>query len=599
MATRQDELAGAAPAIVTPDPWEELRRFTDARIGLGHCGVSLPVKRWLEFRLAHARARDAVMTPLDEEQVRAGLAAHGLECLSLSSAVADRNEYLTRPDKGRRLSVASRQLLDAWMDAHPGSAPDVSVVICDGLSARAVHENAVPFASRFLEEAAAAGLSAAPVALVKFGRVAVGDDVVLDHIQKAAPDCPSVKNYISIGPKVPEGWCDFNAGIESAPPFVRPEVVNEPGDISLMYFTSGTSGEPKMVAHDFRYPLGHIITAKYWHNLDENSLHFTLADTGWGKAVWGKYYGQWIVGANVFVYDFEKFHPVDVLEMIHKFHITSFCAPPTVYRFLIREDVKKYDISSLKYCTNAGEALNPNVFERWYELTGIKLHEAFGQTETTATVGTYPWIEPRPGSMGKPNPGYDIDLITADGQVAEDGQQGEIIIRTHGRRPEGLFLGYYRDPELTHKNFHDGIYHTGDIAWRDEDGYYWFVGRKDDVIKSSGYRIGPFEVENALMKHEAVVECAVTGVPDEVRGMAVKATVVLSKEFADTPGIEYDVEYRGKEVPALVKDIQDFVKRTTAPYKYPRVIQFVRELPKTISGKIRRVEIRQKDNDRG
>ena len=428
--------------------------------------------------------------------------------------------------------------------------------------------------------------------------VAVGDDVVLDHIQKAAPDCPSVKNYISIGPKVPEGWCDFNAGIESAPPFVRPEVVNEPGDISLMYFTSGTSGEPKMVAHDFRYPLGHIITAKYWHNLDENSLHFTLADTGWGKAVWGKYYGQWIVGANVFVYDFEKFHPVDVLEMIHKFHITSFCAPRTVYRFLIREDVKKYDISSLKYCTNAGEALNPNVFERWYELTGIKLHEAFGQTETTATVGTYPWIEPRPGSMGKPNPGYDIDLITADGQVAEDGQQGEIIIRTHGRRPEGLFLGYYRDPELTHKNFHDGIYHTGDIAWRDEDGYYWFVGRKDDVIKSSGYRIGPFEVENALMKHEAVVECAVTGVPDEVRGMAVKATVVLSKEFADTPGIEYDVEYRGKEVPALVKDIQDFVKRTTAPYKYPRVIQFVHELPKTISGKIRRVEIRQKDGER-
>ena len=428
--------------------------------------------------------------------------------------------------------------------------------------------------------------------------VAVGDDVVLDHIQKAAPDCPSVKNYISIGPKVPEGWCDFNAGIESAPPFVRPEVVNEPGDISLMYFTSGTSGEPKMVAHDFRYPLGHIITAKYWHNLDENSLHFTLADTGWGKAVWGKYYGQWIVGANVFVYDFEKFHPVDVLEIIHKFHITSFCAPPTVCRFLIREDVKKYDISSLKYCTNAGEALNPNVFERWYELTGIKLHEAFGQTETTATVGTYPWIEPRPGSMGKPNPGYDIDLITADGQVAEDGQQGEIIIRTHGRRPEGLFLGYYRDPELTHKNFHDGIYHTGDIAWRDEDGYYWFVGRKDDVIKSSGYRIGPFEVENALMKHEAVVECAVTGVPDEVRGMAVKATVVLSKEFADTPGIEYDVEYRGKEVPALVKDIQDFVKRTTAPYKYPRVIQFVRELPKTISGKIRRVEIRQKDGER-
>lgn len=426
--------------------------------------------------------------------------------------------------------------------------------------------------------------------------VAVGDDVVLSHIVKAAPSCPTVQNYISIGPAVPKGWSDFNAGIESAPQFVRPQVVNEPGDISLMYFTSGTSGEPKMVAHDFRYPLGHIITAKYWHNLDENSLHFTLADTGWGKAVWGKYYGQWIVGANVFVYDFEKFHPVDVLAMIEKFRITSFCAPPTVYRFLIREDVKKYDISSLKYCTNAGEALNPNVFDRWYELTGIKLHEAFGQTETTATVGTYPWVEPRPGSMGKANPGYDIDLITADGTVAEDGQQGEIIIRTHGHKPDGLFLGYYRDPELTRQNFHDGIYHTGDIAWRDQDGYYWFVGRKDDVIKSSGYRIGPFEVENALMKHDAVVECAVTGVPDEVRGMAVKATVVLSKEYADAPGIAYDVEYRGKDVPALVKDIQDFVKRTTAPYKYPRVMQFVRELPKTISGKIRRVEIRQKDN---
>ena len=426
--------------------------------------------------------------------------------------------------------------------------------------------------------------------------VAVGDDVVLNHIQKAAPKCPSVKNYISIGPKVPEGWSDFNAGIESAPAFVRPEMQLGSDDISLMYFTSGTSGEPKMVAHDFRYPLGHIITAKYWHNLDENSLHFTLADTGWGKAVWGKYYGQWIVGANVFVYDFEKFKPVDVLEMIEKFHITSFCAPPTVYRFLIREDVKKYDISSLKYCTNAGEALNPNVFDRWFELTGIKLHEAFGQTETTATVGTYPWVEPRPGSMGKANPGYDIDLVTADGLVAEDGQQGEIIVRTHGYRPEGLFLGYYRDPELTHQNYHDDIYHTGDIAWRDEDGYYWFVGRKDDVIKSSGYRIGPFEVENALMKHEAVVECAVTGVPDEVRGMAVKATIVLSKEFENTPGIEFGVEYKGKEVPELVKDIQNFVKQTTAPYKYPRVVQIVHELPKTISGKIRRVEIRQKDN---
>jgi acetyl-CoA synthetase len=413
--------------------------------------------------------------------------------------------------------------------------------------------------------------------------VAVGDDIVLDHVKKAVPQCPTVKNLISTGPVVPEGWDDFNKGIEEAPAFVRPAHVNTNSDTSLMYFTSGTSGEPKMVAHDFLYPLGHIITAKYWHNLNENSLHFTLADTGWGKAVWGKYYGQWIVGANVFVYDFEKFKPVDVLEMIHKFHITSFCAPPTVYRFLIREDVKTYDLSSLKYCTNAGEALNPNVFDKWYELTGIKLHEAFGQTETTATVGTYPWVEPRPGSMGKANPGYDIDLITNDGRWAEEGEQGEIVIRTHGKKPVGLFKEYYRDPELTKEHYHDGIYHTGDIAWRDEDGYFWFIGRIDDVIKSSGYRIGPFEVESAIMKHPAVVECAVTGVPDDVRGMVVKATIVLSKE------------YKGKESPELIKDIQDFVKHTTAPYKYPRVVEFVDELPKTISGKIRRVEIRDRD----
>lgn len=414
--------------------------------------------------------------------------------------------------------------------------------------------------------------------------VAVGDDIVLDHIIRAQPKCPSVKNYISIGPKIPEGWDDFNKGIEEAPAFVRPAHVNSNDDISLMYFTSGTTGEPKMVAHDFTYPLGHIITAKYWHNLDENSLHLTLADTGWGKAVWGKYYGQWIVGANVFVYDFEKFKPVDLLEIFHKYHITSFCAPPTVFRFLIHEDVKHYDLSSLRYCTIAGEALNPSVFEEWYKLTGIKLMEAFGQTETTITVGTYPWVTPHPGSMGKRNPVYDIDLMTNDGRWAEDGEQGEIVVKTHGEHPVGLFKEYYRDPELTKEAYHDEIYHTGDVAWRDEDGYYWFIGRKDDVIKSSGYRIGPFEVESALMTHPAVVECAITGVPDEIRGQVVKATIVLAKE------------YKGKEGPDLIKEIQDHVKRTTAPYKYPRVVEFVDELPKTISGKIRRVEIRDKDH---
>ena len=412
--------------------------------------------------------------------------------------------------------------------------------------------------------------------------VAVGDDIVVQHINRALPQSPSVKRVISIGPEIPEGWEDFNRGCEEAPEFVHPEFVNDNDDISLMYFTSGTTGEPKMVAHTFTYPLGHIITAKYWHNLDEDSLHFTLADTGWGKAVWGKYYGQWLVGANVFVYDFEKFKPVDVLHMIHNYGITSFCAPPTVFRFLIREDLTQFDLSTLKYCTIAGEALNPSVYDEWYKLTGIKLMEAYGQTETTVTISTYPWVEPRPGSMGKKGPVYDIALLTSDGRWAEDGEEGEIVVKTHGKRPVGLFKEYYRDPELTHRQYHDDIYHTGDVAWRDEDGYYWFIGRKDDVIKSSGYRIGPFEVESALMTHPAVVECAITGVPDEIRGQVVKATIVLSKE------------YKGKEGPELVKEIQDHVKHTTAPYKYPRVVEFVDELPKTISGKIRRVEIRNK-----
>lgn len=412
--------------------------------------------------------------------------------------------------------------------------------------------------------------------------VTSGDEIVINHIEKAMPKCPSVKCLISTGPVVPEGWYDFNAEIEKAAPFVRPELANTNDDISLMYFTSGTTGEPKMVAHDFTYPLGHIITGSFWHNVKEDSLHLTLADTGWGKAVWGKLYGQWIAGANVFVYDFEKFEPVDVLYKIQEFGITSFCAPPTVFRFLIREDLTKFNISTLKYCTIAGEALNPKVFDDWYKLTGIKLMEGFGQTETTLTIATYPWVEPKPGSMGKKGPVYDIDLITADGRPAEDGEQGEIIVRTHGKKPLGLFKEYLHDPELTYEAYHDDIYHTGDVAWRDEDGYFWFVGRTDDVIKSSGYRIGPFEVESALMTHPAVVECAITGVPDEIRGQVVKATIVLAKDYKNRAG------------EALIKEIQDHVKRVTAPYKYPRIVEFVDELPKTISGKIRRVEIRNK-----
>ena len=414
--------------------------------------------------------------------------------------------------------------------------------------------------------------------------VAVGETVVLDHIKNALPKCPSVKSVISVGPEVYEGFEDFTKGIENAGEFVRPENVNTNNDISIIYFTSGTSGNPKMVAHDFTYPLGHIVTGSYWHNLTEESLHLTVADTGWGKAVWGKLYGQMIAGASIFVYDHEKFTPADMLKMIQEYKITSFCAPPTIFRFMIREDLTKYDLSSLKWATIAGEALNPSVYQEFYELTGIKLREGFGQTETTCTVLTTPWMEPKPGSMGKPNPAYNVDIVMGDGRSAEVGEQGEIIIRIdENNKPNGLFLGYYKDEARTKEAYHDGIYHTGDVAWKDEDGYFWFVGRNDDVIKSSGYRIGPFEVESALMSHDAVVECAITAVPDPIRGQVVKATIVLAADYKDKAG------------EALIKELQDYVKRVTAPYKYPRIIEFVNELPKTISGKIRRVEIREKD----
>ena len=416
--------------------------------------------------------------------------------------------------------------------------------------------------------------------------VVAGEEEITKHVLDAMPESPTVKTLVSIGPEVAEGFEDFHKGIENTAPFTRPKHANSNEDISLMYFTSGTTGNPKMVAHDFTYPLGHIVTGSYWHNLHSDSLHLTIADTGWGKAVWGKLYGQWIAGANVFVYDHEKFIPANMLQMIQDYGITSLCAPPTIFRFLIREDLSKYDLSSLKYCTIAGEALNPAVYVSFYKLTGIKLMEGFGQTETTPTVATFPWMEPKPGSMGVPNPQYDVDLIRPDGSPVEDGEQGQIVIRTCNGKPLGLFKEYYRDSERTKEAWHDGVYYTGDIAWRDEDGYLWFVGRADDVIKSSGYRIGPFEVESALMTHPAVVECAITGVPDEIRGQVVKATIVLAKD------------YREADKEALTKEIQDHVKNVTAPYKYPRIVEFVNELPKTISGKIRRVEIRDKDTNK-
>ncbi len=414
--------------------------------------------------------------------------------------------------------------------------------------------------------------------------IAVGEEPILSHINDSRAESPTIEMLISVGPVVPEGWLDFHKGIETAPAFTKIEKVNENTDPLIISFTSGTTGNPKMVMLDYVYPLAHIVTAKYWHNLHEDSLHLTIADTGWLKAVWGKLYGQWIVGACVFVYDHDKFTPVDMLAMIEKYRITSLCAPPTIFRFLIREDVSKYDLSSLEYCAIAGEALNPAVYEQFLKLTGVKLCEGYGQSETTLTIFTSPWTNPKPGSMGLPNPHYDIDLLTSDGRTAEAGEQGEIVIRTDKQYPVGLFKGYYRNEALTNEAWYDNIYYTGDVAWRDEDGFFWFVGRTDDVIKSSGYRIGPFEVESALMTHPAVVECAITGVPDEIRGQIVKATIILAKDYKDKAG------------EALIKEIQEHVKTVTAPYKYPRIIEFVNELPKTISGKIRRTEIREKDS---
>lgn len=416
--------------------------------------------------------------------------------------------------------------------------------------------------------------------------VCADDTYIIEQIRAALPKSPTVETVISIGETVHPDFHNWEKEWKQAPPFVRPKYVNTNEDTMLMYFTSGTSGEPKMVAHDFLYALGHITTGVYWHNLQEDSIHLTVADTGWGKAVWGKLYGQWFAGAVVFVYDHEKFNAPSLMRQMEKYHITSFCAPPTVYRFMIREDFSKYDLSALRYCTTAGEALNPAVYQKFFQLTGIQLMEGFGQTETTMTLGTFPWQTPKPGSMGKPNPQYDVQLLRSDDTQCEDGEKGEICIYIGNNKPIGLFKGYYRDQNLTLKIWHHGYYHTGDMAWRDQDGYYWFVGRSDDVIKSSGYRIGPFEVESALMTHPAVVECAITGVPDDIRGMVVKATVVLADEW------------KSKADDTLIKELQNHVKHETAPYKYPRVIEFVNELPKTISGKIRRVEIREKDNQK-
>jgi acetyl-CoA synthetase len=413
--------------------------------------------------------------------------------------------------------------------------------------------------------------------------VSVSDEIVIRHIEESEAQSPSLALKILVGGSR-VGWLDFKAEIDRAPEFFpRPsgDSATSNSDIMLLYFTSGTTGMPKMVQHDFTYPLGHILTAKYWQNVQEDGLHLTVADTGWAKAVWGKIYGQWIAGCAVFVYDYERFEPRKLLDVLVKYGITSFCAPPTIYRFLIKEDLSKYRFNKLTYCAIAGEPLNPEVYAQFLKATGIRLMEGYGQTESTVAIGTFPWLEPKPGSMGKPSPRYDIDLLNDDGRACDVGEEGQIVVRTGKGMPVGMFGGYYRDAELTTAVWHDDIYYTGDMAWRDEDGYYWFVGRADDLIKSSGYRIGPFEVESALIEHPAVIECAITPVPDPLRGQVVKASIVLSKGYI-----------AGEE---LAHELQAHVKKVTAPYKYPRIIEFVSELPKTISGKIRRVAIREKD----
>jgi len=414
--------------------------------------------------------------------------------------------------------------------------------------------------------------------------VSVSDSEIVHQIEAALDESPTLKCKAIIG-EDKDGWFNFTTELERASSiFVRPTgseaTCND--DVMLLYFTSGTTGMPKMVFHNFTYPLGHILTAKYWQNVQENGLHFTVADTGWAKSAWGKLYGQWLSGSAVMTYDYDKFVPLKLLEIIQKYNVTTFCAPPTIYRFLIKEDLSKFNLSSLKYCVVAGEPLNPEVFKQFYDAVGLKLKEGYGQTECTVALATYSWMEPKPGSMGRPSPGYDIDIVNDNGISCGIGEPGQIVIYTGKSKPVGMFGGYYRDKELTEKAWSDDVYYTGDMAWRDEDGYYWFVGRADDLIKSSGYRIGPFEVESALMEHPAVLECAITAVPDKIRGQIVKATIVTAKGF--------------EHCEALAKELQEHVKKVTAPYKYPRIVEFVHELPKTISGKIRRVQIRQACN---
>jgi len=413
------------------------------------------------------------------------------------------------------------------------------------------------------------------------------NESILRAAQATLLECGSLEQLVILQSER-EGFVSYDKMLSACPAvWEKPsgDLYPHNGDMLLLYFTSGTTGLPKMVAHDHYYPLAHIVTALYWQQCEDGGLHFTISETGWAKSVWGKLYGQWLTGCAVFVYEFERFIARDILRQIANCGVTSFCAPPTMYRYLLQENFAGYDLSKLKHCVVAGEPLNPDMAAEWLKRMNVPLLEAFGQTELVVTLATFPFMKVCPGSMGKPSPLFDVDLVDENGDSCAPGVTGEIVVRAGGLPPIGMFHGYYQSPEMTAAVWNNGLYHTGDVAWRDEWGYYWYVGRSDDVIKSSGYRIGPFEVESALLEHPAVLETAITGAPDELRGQVVKATIVLKPGFLGDD--------------ALKKELQEHVKRVTAPYKYPRVIEFVNELPKTISGKIRRVELRQQDQRKG
>lgn len=485
------------------------------------------------------------------------------ELKNLSNSAA--NFFISKGiKKGDRVMLMLKQRVEAWI---------CILALCK------IGAVCIPATFQLTEKDIVYRCNAAKVRII----VAVDDPHIISAINSSVSQCETLEHIAIVGQNIPEGYIDFRkeySGFSSE----LERIPNKYTDPMLLYFSSGTTGMPKMILHNFAYPIGHILTAKYWQRVEEGKLHLTMSDSGWAKFAWGKIYGQWICGAVIVAYDNEKFDATNTLELIQEIKLTTFCAPPTIFRFLIKEDISKYDFSSIKHCCIAGEPLNPEVFNKFKELTGLTLTEGFGQTETPVILANFEGIPIKPGSTGKPSPDFDIDIVDENGNSCEDGIVGSIVIKNLSKHyPAGLFQGYQEDDAANARAFVNDSYNTGDTAWRDADGYYWFVGRNDDVIKCSGYRIGPFEVESALMTHPSVLECAVTAAPDPVRGQVVKATIVLAKNYVASD--------------ELKKEIQNHVKKVTAPYKYPRIVEFVTELPKTVSGKIKRSTIRKNDDN--